>query len=190
MKKLLLAALIAALPLSAPLADNHGAAKAHLEQSKAAIQDFFATLKGELVTAMKEGGPVHAISVCQQTAPALARIKSQDHDMDLGRTSLKPRNPDNVPDQWEQRVLMKFEEALAAGKPIDELAYWEVMEDKGDEQFRFMKAIPTGEVCLKCHGQELDPKVEAKLDELYPNDLARGYEKGQIRGAFTITKDL
>lgn len=189
MKKLLIAAVIAALPLTSVLADSHGT-KAYVKESQAAIKDFFSTLKGELVTAMKDGGPIHAIAVCSQTAPALARIKSQEHDMDLGRTSLKYRNPNNAPDQWEQQVLLKFEKELAEGKPVGELAYWEVVENRGGKQFRLMKAIPTGEVCLKCHGQNLDPRVEAKLDELYPNDLARGYQVGDIRGAFTITKDL
>jgi hypothetical protein len=44
--------------------------------------------------------------------------------------------------------------------------------------------------CLKCHGENIDPKITAKLDEIYPHDQARGYTVGQIRGAFTITKPL
>ncbi len=53
-----------------------------------------------------------------------------------------------------------------------------------------MKAIPTGGVCLSCHGQRISQPVEAKLERLYPNDRARGYELGDIRGAFTITQPL
>jgi hypothetical protein len=50
-----------------------------------------------------------------------------------------------------------------------------------------MKAIPTKIVCLKCHGSEIDPKIVAKLDELYPEDKAVGYKQGDIRGAFYVT---
>jgi hypothetical protein len=50
-----------------------------------------------------------------------------------------------------------------------------------------MKAIPTGAVCLACHGQTLAPEIQEALDTDYPHDRARGYELGQIRGAFSIT---
>jgi hypothetical protein len=56
--------------------------------------------------------------------------------------------------------------------------------------FRYMKAIPTAELCVACHGAEIPPDVAAKLEELYPQDKARGFQPGDIRGAFTITRAL
>ena len=53
-----------------------------------------------------------------------------------------------------------------------------------------MKAIPTAEVCTKCHGVDLQGPVVEKLDELYPNDKARGFSKGDIRGAFTVIREM
>ena len=53
-----------------------------------------------------------------------------------------------------------------------------------------MKAIPTGKLCTKCHGTELKPEVKAKLAEFYPDDKATGFNKGDLRGAFVVTKDL
>jgi hypothetical protein len=53
-----------------------------------------------------------------------------------------------------------------------------------------MKAIPTAELCLKCHGGDIDAKVAERLDALYPDDQARGYNQGDIRGAFTFRKSL
>jgi hypothetical protein len=44
--------------------------------------------------------------------------------------------------------------------------------------------------CLMCHGDNIDPATAAKLDELYPQDQARGYTAGQVRGAFTLKKKL
>jgi hypothetical protein len=53
-----------------------------------------------------------------------------------------------------------------------------------------MKALPVGDVCTKCHGSNIDEKVQAKITELYPDDKATGYSKGQVRGAVVILKDL
>ena len=70
------------------------------------------------------------------------------------------------------------------------MEYAEVVAEGGKQYFRYMKAIPTGELCLKCHGAEIEPGVKAKLDELYPNDKARGFKLGDIRGAFTIKQPM
>jgi hypothetical protein len=53
-----------------------------------------------------------------------------------------------------------------------------------------MKAIPTAELCVACHGSDLAPEREAQLDRLYPNDQARGFGADDIRGAFTLSKPL
>jgi hypothetical protein len=95
-----------------------------------------------------------------------------------------------MPDGWETGVLESFEERKAAGEPVDTMAFAEVVEVDGAKQFRFMKAIPTGQVCLACHGTEITPEVKVALDEQYPGDQARGYSLGDIRGAFSLSKPL
>ncbi len=162
--------------------------------SREVVQAFFGELKGELVKAMKQGGPINAIQACNVSAPGIADAVSKKYNMQVGRTSLKLRNLDNAPDAWEAEVLAKFEERRAAGENPAKMAYFEIVEKDGEKTFRFMKAIgmpPLSKMpCLKCHGSEIDPKVAAKLDELYPADQARGYKPGQIRGAFTISQHM
>ncbi len=51
-----------------------------------------------------------------------------------------------------------------------------------------MKAIPTGPLCLACHGETLAAPVAEKIGELYPADKATGFREGDIRGAFVVTK--
>jgi hypothetical protein len=69
--------------------------------------------------------------------------------------------------------------------------YSEFVELDGKNVFRYMKAIPTGEICLNCHGGDnVKPEVEAKLTEFYPDDKARGYSIGDIRGAFSIVQPI
>jgi len=188
MKKIICAAVIGCLPLSAACADD--GMQQNVETGRTIIKEFFGNLKGELVSAMKQGGPVHAISVCNTVAPTLAHQQSEKHGWEVARTSLKVRNPDNAPDAWEKAVLDKFDQRKAAGEDPTKIAYYEVVEENGERYFRMMKAIPTGEVCLKCHGSNIAVPVRAKLDELYPGDTARGYSAGDIRGAFTLKKKL
>jgi hypothetical protein len=192
MKKIISITLLCAMPLSASFAADD--VKAYASESKAVIKEFFDQLKGELGKSMKADGPVATIEFCNKTAPSIAKEFSEKYGMKVARTSLKTRNPANAPDAWEEKVLHKFEERQAAGEATDTMAFSEIVEENGQKNFRFMKAIgmpPLDKMpCLKCHGENIDPKISAKLDELYPGDQARGYTVGQIRGAFTITKPL
>jgi hypothetical protein len=193
MKRIIAAALLCTIPLGHALADNHGN-QARMDKSKAVVQEFFGKLKGELEAAMKEGGPINAIQVCNRVAPGIAHELSSKHGMHVARTSLKTRNADNAPDAWEAAVLKKFEERKAAGENPDAIAFAEVVEADGKKEFRFMKAIimpPEDKMpCLKCHGSNIDPAVAAKLDALYPKDMARGYKAGDVRGAFTLRQPM
>ena len=159
-------------------------------ESRAVAMEFMQTLKGELQAAMKAGGPVNAIQVCNKRAPEIAAGFSEQKGWKVARTSLKYRNPDNAPDDWERAVLEQFEERKANGEDPQQLAHTEVVTDDGKKKFRFMKAIPTAPVCLACHGETVDAAVEARIAELYPEDRARGYNAGDIRGAFTITQPM
>jgi hypothetical protein len=161
-----------------------------VEESRAVVRDFMEQLKGALQQAMQEGGPVKAIAVCNEKAPQIAERMSASSGWDVGRTSLKVRNPSNAPDAWERAVLESFETRKAEGEPAAGLEHYEVVEQDDQKTFRYMKAIPTGDLCLVCHGENLGEPVKARLDALYPQDQARGFKKGDIRGAFTIVQPL
>jgi len=177
-------ALVAVIPAQAESVDERVAA------SQAAIQDFAGSLQGHLMEAMQEGGPTEGISVCRQVAPQIAEDISAETGWSVGRTSLKLRNPDNAPDEWERAVLEHFEARRAAGEPASELVYHETVQEDGEEVFRFMRAIPTGGLCLTCHGSELGGDIQHALERLYPEDQAVGYSEGDVRGAFTIIQRM
>jgi hypothetical protein len=106
-------------------------------------------------------------------------------------TSTKVRNPKlDAPDAWEEQVLRKFEARKAAGEDVQAMAYAEIVNMDGRKHYRFMKGIPTGPLCLACHGTSVTPEVASALHNPYPNDLATGYEFGDIRGAFTLSKPM
>ncbi|UHD14966.1 Tll0287-like domain-containing protein [Thiocapsa bogorovii] len=179
-------AILATTTLSAETTPNP-----NVEEAKGIVKEFATTLQGELQAAIKEGGPTNAIAVCQDRAPAIAADLSERSGWQVGRTSLKTRNTaGNAPDAWEQEVLADFDARRVAGEDVQPMAYAAVVETADGETFRFMKAIPTGEVCLACHGSDITPEVAAAIDERYPDDKARGYSLGDVRGAFSLSKPL
>ena len=160
-------------------------------QSRAVVKEFMVELKGNLKAALKSGGPLEAIEVCNTKAQAVAEMQSKKHSWQVGRTSLKTRNPNNAPDAWERSVLEGFDTRKAAGEDPKKMEHYEVVTMNGKQFFRYMKAIPTAEKpCLVCHGSKIPPKVAESLDRHYPYDQARGYKAGDIRGAFTIIQPM
>lgn len=183
-----LCAVLASVPAAGDSREVADDTDGQVAASRAAAKAFGMQLKGELQQAMQEGGTVTGITVCNERATQIAADTSRETGLDMGRTSLKVRNPDNEPDGWELEVLTQFEQRKAAGEAVDKLEYHQVVTSGGKSAFRYMKAIPTGEVCLACHGDNLAPELTAKLEELYPDDTARGFKMGDIRGAFTISR--
>ena len=160
------------------------------KEAQIAIQALAADLKKALIAAMRAGGPVEAVTVCQSIAPSLAAQTSKKYAMEIGRTSLRVRNSDNQADSWESNVLQRFQTRMASGEAIQKLTFSEKVTVAGGQQWRMMKAIPTDKICLSCHGSKIAAPVQAVLDQHYPNDMATGYKLGDIRGAFTVKKDI
>ena len=124
---------------------------------------------------------LHALSfVDEQTGWAIRRVSS------------KNRSPKAVPDAWESAVLSDFERRLAAGENPAQIDKLEIVTVDGQKTARYMKALPTQELCLACHGTSatVPQEVQAKLKELYPEDKATGYGLKQLRGAITAKKPM
>jgi hypothetical protein len=107
------------------------------------------------------------------------------------RVSLKTRNPERARRTPGRRQLADFN-IRAAGEKIESLETGEIVTENGKPVFRYMRAIPVGDVCLKCHGQaeQIEAGLKSELARNYPLDRAFGYEKGQIRGALTVRRPL
>jgi hypothetical protein len=180
--------LLTTLLLLAGTASAQDDVKQRTDAARAAAMDYGARLLAELQKAIAAGGPVNALGVCSIAAPKLAAEKSAEHKMTIRRTALKIRQPKNAPDAWELKQLQDFERRKAAGESPAKIEIGEYVDRGGKKIFRYMKAIPTGAVCLNCHGAALTPAVTARLKELYPGDQATGFRGGDLRGAFTITE--
>ena len=142
-----------------------------------------------LQAAVSEGGAPGAIDVCTIAAPAVAGTLSRRNGVKVARVSLRARNPLlGTPDAWEQSVLLDFERRLAAGEPVAQIEFAEVVREPAGEFLRYMKALPVQPLCLGCHGpaEGIALPVRARLAAEYPSDQATGYRVGQIRGAISV----
>lgn len=188
MKALLpIALLLAALPA---LAQDIGALTA---ETKKAVLPVVPKVVNAMQEAVAEKGVAGAIPVCKEQAPELIKAKRQETGWDIRRVSLKTRNAERgTPDLWEVRQLADFNIRAANGEKIDTMEKSEIVSIDGKPVFRYMKALPVGDVCLKCHGavDGMEAGLKAKLAESYPHDQATGYSKGQIRGALTVKRPL
>ncbi|ASP38295.1 glutamate synthase [Bacterioplanes sanyensis] len=155
----------------------------HLPQARALTKQLATSLQQTLATTLKADGPVAAIKVCNTAAPEISRALSRQ-GWQVGRVSQRLRNTDNAPDEWERATLLRFEQQLAAGQDATTLEHGEQV----DGRFRYMKAIATQAVCLTCHGTVLSTAVQQAIAQRYPLDRATGYDIGQLRGAFSLSK--
>lgn len=175
-----------AMPVSTPGMPQF-APPALVNEASQITQRFMSTLLPTLQTAMSEGGPLNAIDVCAVQAPEIARQLSVETGWDVSRVSLKARNSAlATPDTWERQVLMTFDQKQRMGELGASLNVAETVNG----QFRYMQAQPTAPLCLACHGSEVSAQVISAIRSKYPNDLALGYQVGQIRGAISLLKDL
>lgn len=180
-----LAAAVWPLPSVAWPAEDVAAAE-WIEQSRDLSRRLGEELKGALTSAMEEGGPTSAITVCRDQAPAIAAKLSAESGARVGRTALAVRNPANAADELDRAVLEGFARSLAEGKiqgPL-EAAFW--MNRGGAVERRYLRAIVTDAVCVTCHGAEIAPDLASAIAREYPQDAARGFVPGQLRGAFRI----
>jgi hypothetical protein len=171
-------------------------ARADEAQLLAQARSVAASVPPKLLAVLQEeiakGGPEGAIDVCRVKAPQMAKEASEKTGWSIRRVSLRNRNPQAVPDAWERAALEEFDRRAAAGENPATLEKGEVFVENGVRSYRYMKALPTQQLCVACHGpaEQLSPQVQAKLAQHYPADRATGYSPGQIRGAMTIRRAL
>lgn len=122
---MLLAAVLVVAPV---LADD---TTQRVNASRATVKMFMGQLKAEFQAAMKAGGPVKAIQVCNTKAPQIVARVSLEKGWEVGRTSLKLRNQANAADAWEKQVLEQFEQRKAAGEDAKKLEFFEVVNKGG-----------------------------------------------------------
>lgn len=186
----LASALLAGCASAPPAPPSDAAVEAALAQSRAAAASLGPELIGALTSAMAEGGPMKAIGVCNEKAPAIANRISTERGVEIGRTSTRVRNPANAADAWETAQLAAFATAIAAGADPATLEGHTVVASEAGWEVRWMKPILLQPMCATCHGADIDPALLQTIRATYTNDAATGFRPGDLRGAFTATVRL
>lgn len=144
-------------------------------------------LVGRLGEAIEADGVAGAVDFCADEALVLTRSIAEEHDprLDLKRTTLRWRNPENAPDAWEGRML-RYLEAMEGIEPGS--APETVTAQGPDGTLRFYRTLRTAPMCLQCHGTAdvIAPDVREILEARYPEDRATGYEAGEFRGLIRV----
>ena len=143
-------------------------------------------VRGLLLQETGKGGFVNAVKVCSEIAQETANRFHRSTGHDVRRVSLKHRNPQNIPDDYERRKLVEFD-FLNREKKLEK-EYFEVVKENDREYLRYMKPLVTIPLCMNCHGpnENIPSEVKAILKEKYPGDKATGFLAGDIRGAISV----
>lgn len=164
-----------------------------LEEARKASGDLVTSVRSELTKAIEASGPLRAIVVCKYTVPEIASAMSRRYGARITRVSLSPRNPAlGWGDAWEQKVLMSFDERVAAGEKPEGMDYHEVVQEPAGRFLRYMRVLPMQPACMHCHGpvDQISESIRAQLAHDYPFDRATGILPGKVRGAVTFKKPL
>ena len=141
-----------------------------------ALQPFKEQLQNELREGLR-AGPVNAISVCRVKAPEIA-ARLSGSGVTMGRTSHRLRNVANAAAPWMEPLLAEFLE-----KPGDR-TYRAVRLPDGS--IGYVEPIYVRPVCLSCHGKNIAPPVAELLKTSYPQDHAKDFEAGDLRGLYWV----
>ena len=156
-----------------------------MDQGDEIVKSASEKLSGTLMSKMKEGGATEAIGFCHQSALPITKKMGAYHDVDIKRTSLKIRNPENLPSEEELKVLLYYEDKLVEGKELNPLVS---LDPSGRPSY--YAPIRIQKKCLMCHGtpkQEVSSAIDSILKVKYPEDLAIGYKEGDLRGIWSIS---
>ena len=102
--------------------EEYSAIASFEEKAEKTIMVFQKALKGELMAAMQKGGPKAAVEICNEKAPQIAEKMNLEQGVTISRTSLKVRNSNNKPNDWEKEILQDFENRRTDGEAANSIS--------------------------------------------------------------------
>ncbi|KEO73657.1 Tll0287-like domain-containing protein [Anditalea andensis] len=143
-------------------------------------------LMSTLQNAIEENGLVGALNFCQAEALPIVKSTGSDYGVEIRRVSNRFRNPADQPKADEEVLLGAYEynhEAGIASEP-------NIQKLQNGEVLLYTRAITIpGQLCLNCHGDistDVPADVADTIDQLYPEDKAKGHKVGELRGMWAI----
>lgn len=101
-----------------------------------------------------------------------------------GKGGYGPRNPADLPDEWEQAQINRFKDiGLPPGVGFGE--FLKVGEKPKRVIYRYFFPLYIQERCLKCHGDPATSPTGDKKD--ITNYYMENYKIGELRGGISVT---
>ncbi|HPR52455.1 MAG TPA: diguanylate cyclase [Deltaproteobacteria bacterium] len=124
------------------------------------INPYLKLIPGLKVVVRDINGEIYTLKNPSLVTRELSELTEEKGMLSFKITSLKPLNPNNVPDAFERKALQAFEKGAKENYSI---------ETRGRENvFRYIAPLITEQSCLRCHARQ-------------------GYKPGDIRGAIGVS---
>jgi PAS domain S-box-containing protein len=134
----------------------------------------------DYMSSVVKGEPEHNYNLVPQVvATQVAKRMTQDTKYYVRQVSLRYRNPQNRPDQYESAQLKSF-----AKGPSREV--YGVVKSGGTRSFRYLQPMLATASCLECHGsyQKAPNFVRQRFP---PGHYSYNYRVGEVIGAVSVT---
>ena len=157
-----------------------------LNEARQVSAELAEKVRGLLLQEIEKGGFVSAVRVCSELAQQITLQFNARSGHTIRRVSLRYRNPQNIPDEYERQKLEAFD-LLNRQKKLEK-EYFEIVKTQQGEYLHYMRPLVAIPLCITCHGpkENIPTEVQTILAEKYPNDRATGFLVGDIRGAISV----
>jgi hypothetical protein len=143
------------------------------------------TLMNALLTAGADSVPEQAVSFCHEEAAGILSQITDAQRIKIQRVAEKFRNPNNALQPEDLTVWDRWKKQLAQGQTLGS----EVEINTNNHKVYRAPIFLGMPLCERCHGDEntFSPELQKTLARLYPNDKARNFRQGDLRGMWKIT---
>ncbi len=159
------------------------------ERAQSFIKDLNTEVKGRLGKSIKNSGYGGAVIMANEQGgyTIASEMMKQNEGLIIRRVSFKNRNPNNIPDAYEGRILHLMKKDHVKGTL--KVYYEDFATTSGERAYKYMEPLIIKKLCLNCHDNknDIDPEALVQIKKLYPNDKAMDYKTGDLRGAIFVT---
>jgi len=162
---------------------KHQPTTSYLDQGKQYAMATKAVLGKNLLTAINSQGSAGAVEFCNTRAIPLTDSMQQVQNVQIKRVSDQARNPQNQANAEELAYIQATKTALQ-----NEATIQGKITERNGKMIGYYPIL-TNDMCLQCHGTPETNIATAtlhKIQRLYPEDQATGYQANELRGIWVV----
>ena len=130
-----------------------------LNEAKDLLKETSKQYKNTLIQGLQHNNLIKALKYCNKEVEQLVS-KDNEKGFAIKRVSLRPRNKNNYPNLYEKEILEKFNKLSLIDNKDLVLEHSDIIKDENNNKFVYVKAIRIKEVCLNCHGSNINDDLK------------------------------